>query len=260
MPRSLRRLERPWSGALALGPGWAIFVGRVGDNTPHAHQAIQLCVMLRGALRVSVDERSAVASPGIAIPAGRRHRLEATQGAAVLLYLDPRSDAGESLALARGRASRRAASRVREVRRLAASGAPAAALRASMLRAFGAVSAPAPAPAPTPARDPRVASAIDRIESQVALGRVSAAAIARSVGLSPSRLAALFRRETGIAMRPFVLWARLTRAVRTIAGGASLSASAHAAGFADAAHLARTFRRMFGTTLSASVARLDARE
>ena len=43
-----------------------------------------------------------------------------------------------------------------------------------------------------------------------------------------------------------MLWLRLERAVAVFAAGGSLTDAAHAAGFADSAHLSRTFRRMFG--------------
>lgn len=75
------------------------------------------------------------------------------------------------------------------------------------------------------------------------------------MGLSPKRLAALFRQHTGLAMRRFTLWTRLQLAVAEIARGASLTDGALVAGFADGAHLTHTFRRMFGTTPSGSVAR-----
>lgn len=50
-------------------------------------------------------------------------------------------------------------------------------------------------------------------------------------------------RPTGRVQR---LWLRLQRAVELFAAGTPLTEAAHAAGFADSAHLSRTFRRMFG--------------
>ncbi|MBV9228376.1 MAG: AraC family transcriptional regulator [Chloroflexi bacterium] len=41
-------------------------------------------------------------------------------------------------------------------------------------------------------------------------------------------------------------WQRLLVALRTSASGASLTEAAHAAGFADSAHLTRVFRTTFG--------------
>jgi AraC family transcriptional regulator len=69
---------------------------------------------------------------------------------------------------------------------------------------------------------------------------------AAAVRLSPGRLRHLFVQETGLHYRGYLLWLRLGRAVAVLAGGGALTEAAHAAGFADSAHLSRTFRRMFG--------------
>jgi len=70
--------------------------------------------------------------------------------------------------------------------------------------------------------------------------------VAAEACLSPSRFRHLFVDETGIGLRPYILWRRFLRVWELLTGGASLSAAAHAAGFADAAHLSRTSRSMFG--------------
>ena len=44
----------------------------------------------------------------------------------------------------------------------------------------------------------------------------------------------------------FFLWCRLRAAAEIAMRGSSLTEAAHAAGFADSAHLSRTFRSMFG--------------
>ena len=69
--------------------------------------------------------------------------------------------------------------------------------------------------------------------------------------LSPSRFRHLFVEETGMALRPYILWRRFLHVWELIMSGSSISAAAHAAGFADAAHLTRTCRRMFGFPPSA---------
>jgi AraC-like DNA-binding protein len=70
--------------------------------------------------------------------------------------------------------------------------------------------------------------------------------VTKLVGLSPSRTRHLFVEQTGLSFRTYLLWLRLERAVQLFARGASLTEAAHGAGFADSAHLSRTFRRMFG--------------
>jgi AraC-like DNA-binding protein len=96
-----------------------------------------------------------------------------------------------------------------------------------------------------PAPDPRIKKLISwltgRLHDEVSLG--DAAAL---VGLSPGRTRHLFVQQTGLPFRTYLLWLRLVRAVEIFAGGASLTEAAYGAGFADSAHLSRTFRRMFG--------------
>jgi AraC-like DNA-binding protein len=75
--------------------------------------------------------------------------------------------------------------------------------------------------------------------------------LARTVRLSPGRLMHAFEESVGIPLRPYLLWLKLQRAGAAIVAGAPLSAAAHAAGFADSAHMTRTFRRMLGGTPTA---------
>ncbi|MEW6339183.1 MAG: AraC family transcriptional regulator [Pseudomonadota bacterium] len=77
-------------------------------------------------------------------------------------------------------------------------------------------------------------------------GPITLAALANAVHRSPSRLAHRFREATGVPLRRYVLWRRLRTAVEVTMRGASLTDAAHVAGFADSAHLSRTFRSTFG--------------
>jgi AraC family transcriptional regulator len=64
--------------------------------------------------------------------------------------------------------------------------------------------------------------------------------------LSPSRFRHLFVEQAGMALRPYIPWRRFVRVWEQLVEGASVSTAAHEAGFADAAHLTRTSRSMFG--------------
>ena len=79
--------------------------------------------------------------------------------------------------------------------------------------------------------------------------------LAEIAGLSPSRLMHVFTESVGVPLRPYVLWLRLQRACGELMRGSSLTGAAHGAGFSDAAHMTRTFRRMLGTTPSELVRR-----
>ena len=98
--------------------------------------------------------------------------------------------------------------------------------------------------------DERILRAIGYINANLH-GSPTLEQVANEACLSPSRFRHLFVEETGMGLRPYILWRRFLRVWELMAGGASISAAAHAAGFADAAHLTRTCHRMFGFAPSA---------
>ena len=107
--------------------------------------------------------------------------------------------------------------------------------------------------------EPRIDRALQLLDASLP-GRVRVADLATELGLPQRQLSALFREETGLSISTYVLWRRLRTAVSAVAAGASLTEAAYEAGFADAAHLSRTFVRMFGVTPSSSVARSEVVE
>ena len=79
--------------------------------------------------------------------------------------------------------------------------------------------------------------------------RLTIAALAREVGLSPAHFARAFKESLGRAPHQYLLARRLERARRLLeTTGTSLSDIAQRTGFADQAHFTRLFRRAFGTT------------
>jgi AraC-like DNA-binding protein len=70
--------------------------------------------------------------------------------------------------------------------------------------------------------------------------------LADGLGLSPSRLSHRFKAEVGVTIRGYRRWARLSAAIAELAAGSTLTDAAHNAGFADLAHLSRTFRSHLG--------------
>jgi AraC-like DNA-binding protein len=97
---------------------------------------------------------------------------------------------------------------------------------------------------------PRVRALLRALRDLPVDADMSLEALARRVGLSPSRLMHAFTTSIGTPLRPYLAWLRLQRAAAAIVGGATLVTAAHDAGFSDAAHMTRTFRRMFGVTPS----------
>jgi AraC-like DNA-binding protein len=107
------------------------------------------------------------------------------------------------------------------------------------------VHALSPGPPPSRRLDPRVSAVLNRIQASEDL-RVSLSMAAEMAFLSPSRFAHLFREQVGLPFSRYMLWRKLTRAMLAIASERTISDAAHAADFADAAHLTRTFYQMVG--------------
>jgi AraC-like DNA-binding protein len=95
-----------------------------------------------------------------------------------------------------------------------------------------------------------VRKALSLVRAADADADLSLAHLAASVGLSEGRLMHAFTDSVGTPLRPYLAWLRVQRAVVAIATGATLSEGAQHAGFSDAPHMTRTFRRMLGLTPS----------
>lgn len=100
--------------------------------------------------------------------------------------------------------------------------------------------------APLPrALDSRIAALQEKLRT-LPDKRATLGEIAAELGLSESRLTHLFKQETGVSFRRYLLWLRLGDAMARALSGAPLTEAAHASGFSDSAHLSRTCREMFG--------------
>ncbi len=93
--------------------------------------------------------------------------------------------------------------------------------------------------------DQRIQKALNCIR-KLELKLISTRLIAETIGLSESRLIHLFKEQVGVPIRRYLMWLRLIEAVKSILDGYSLLDAAHNAGFADYAHMSRTFKKMFG--------------
>ena len=237
-----------WAPLVYFWDGGWLGVGRGTDIVPpHAHHAIQITIGLDGpvALRHGdgpwEDYDVAVVLPDVV------HALDGRRVLGALIFLDPDSREGRWLRDSLREPLTRIA---RE--RLAAQLPPLLAFRQARPGAVeaariitGVVDALCAGPPPLRSIDPRIARALATIREREA-GRVPLKEIADTVFLSPSRFAHLFAAEVGLPFRRYVLWRKLTRALTAFARGSTLSAAAHASGFADSAHLTRTWNQMFG--------------
>jgi transcriptional regulator GlxA family with amidase domain len=92
----------------------------------------------------------------------------------------------------------------------------------------------------------RLRRVLDHIASHVT-DDLTVAELAELVGMSPHHFAALFKRSTGVSPHQFVLLHRIERARELLCDSrCSILDAALDAGFNNASHFARTFRRFVG--------------
>ena len=236
-------------GHFIFWEGGSLYIGSsVSPSEFHSHHAIQVSLGLTGTLQFKTEaDTDWVDYEGAVIPSDLPHTFQAPGRALAHLFCEPESVLGRKI-------MRRISSEIArldpiEARRLAGplllAYQNAAQRDELVMLARQTIAAVAGDVEPARTVDPRVRVAIReihrRLDEPIALSDIAEAA-----ALSEGRFRHLFVAETGVSFRAFVLWARLNRALSLGYGGASWTEAAHAANFADSAHLTRTCRRMFG--------------
>lgn len=218
-----------------------------GVVPPHAHHAIQIVLALDGEIAACGHNACWIAGRGVIIGTDVQHSYDSRDAYAAMLFVDPESVEGVWLGSSlQGEITlvpeRRVAACVDELKRFRDSPLESLEPAALIRHCVQSLSAGAP-----PARriDPRVTKVLRQIQHSEDL-RMSLEAAAAAAFLSPSRFAHLFKQQLGLPFRRYLLWRKLTRAMLVIGREGTATAAAHAADFADAAHLTRTFSQMFG--------------
>jgi AraC-like DNA-binding protein len=224
-----------WPPLLATrGPG--------SRSDQHAHHALHFVICSDGELTVTTPAGATTAA-GVLTAPDVEHAIDASGREVLLVFLDPESDVGAALRGLAGDSARLVDDSER--RALLRDADPLAIMRDggdAWTRA--AVATLGGGPIDARRMHPRVRKVLRMLREPA--HDTSLDALARAVKLSPDRLLHVFTASIGIPLRPYLAWLRLQRAAAAIASNAPLTEAAHAAGFADAAHMTRTFRRMLG--------------
>lgn len=247
--------------------GGCMLIGKHTDRVPpHSHQAIQLVFGRDADIGLRHSEKDEWTEyPAAIIPSRQPHSLDGTRASyAAVVFVEPETKEGRALTelyLGEGIAS---------VREPAVSALIAALFDTWLEQPSARTIVPAVwrlireltrGVQPSIVTDPRIERAVSYISARIT-SPITLEEVAAQVYLSPSRFRHLFVEQTGMALRPYILWHRFLRVWEMLMAGESLSTAAHRAGFADSAHLTRTSRRMFGLAPSAiqMATRMPARE
>lgn len=231
--------------------GGCLFIGRGGGIVPdHAHYAVQIAFGSEPGIRFRGGEQDVWTEyAGAIIPSRQPHGMDVTSVPAnVVLFVEPETREGRALTerwLENGIAAIPDALFAELASPLFAAyfeERTAAAVERAARRVIHALTGGVE---PAAVTDERILRAVAHIKAHLD-APLTLDDVADVACLSPSRFRHLFVEQTGVGLRPYILWRRFLRVWELLTAGESLSTAAHAAGFADAAHLTRTSRSMFG--------------
>jgi AraC family transcriptional regulator len=241
------------------GPRWYLWEGgflliaRAQGVVPrHAHHAIQIVIALDGRVAISGKDIAWHESRGIIVRPDAEHSFDCNGALGMMVFVDPESSEGVWLSAS----LRQDITNIPETRldpvvpglRALVEHPEGTEDVAALLRGW--VHGLAPGPVPARRFDSRVTAVIEAIREADEL-RMSLDQAADIACLSSTRFAHLFKDQVGLPFSRYTLWRKLTRAMVAITSERTIAAAAHAADFADAAHLTRTFYQMVGMAPSA---------
>ncbi len=239
------------AGHFVSWEGGCLLIGHATAVTPqHAHYAVQVAFGVEHGIRFRTSDRDPwVEYDGVLISSRHPHTMDAT-GVPLnaVLFVEPETPEGRALierfgdegitALPAEAFAGTAEALFATWREGRGTAAVAAAGREVVRALTGGVQ-------PSVVTDERILRATSYIRRHIDQS-LTLEEVANEACLSPSRFRHLFVEQTGMALRPYILWRRFIHVWELMMSGSSLSSAAHAAGFADAAHLSRTSKRMFG--------------
>lgn len=239
--------KKNWSGRVLLWEDHGVFVGSAGDAEFHESPSIKVCVAIGGSFELAEKDGQTRKYSSAIVPAGVGHSIHGG-GEMVMLLIAPEGELGQKLL---GYSQTNAIvplddlhSDLADQLRILASEIAESEADGAITSAVETLQKIQPAAEQTQV-DPRVSQSIAWIRA----GRESGflvKEIAAEVDLSESRFSHLFTEFVRVPVRRYLLWLRLRDVLHMLASAETLTEAAHSAGFADSAHLSRTFRNALG--------------
>ena len=242
--------KRMGIGQFFAWDGGCLFIGHHDRQLPvHAHQAMQLVVAREGNHGVRANEKEPWKSYSVAAIATRQtHSLDVTSSDyGAVIFVEPETREGRSLAqrFTNGGITEVGTTGAREISHAMFDAWLHERKDETVAKARHLVRTLTDGVEPAEVTDPRIMSAVVYINQHLDRA-ITLDEVATYACLSPSRFRHVFAEQTGMGLRPYILWRRFLLAWELIMKGGTLSQAAHAAGFADAAHMTRTSVRAFG--------------
>ena len=231
-----------------INNGIALFWGDCLKTDIHSHYALQIAILLEGKYKLFIDNREIEKS--VFINSDTPHRHIRQSGKQLSIFIEPESALGGAIRtscpenyriLTRLKQSDQKREGEKIVEALSSKK-----LSQEMVENF--IREIIPVRIPSRKSDRRIDLLLEKIEirNRTFPEETSVDQLVAEIPVSPSHLRHLFKNQTGVSIKRYLLWQKVKDGIGYIIEGNNLTTAAFRAGFSDSAHLSRTFREMFG--------------
>ncbi|TGL03162.1 AraC family transcriptional regulator [Leptospira bouyouniensis] len=230
---------------LYITKGLSIFIGTIIETSKHNHNAIQITLSAYNDFTVEFDEIS-ISTKSIIINSNCNHKLIGRKGKQIVISIENASNHSRAFhALLGENPYREINIDPKLIQTIESDAKENKNLSIVLEKIISHLNIEFNKVNKIDERIKKILNIIENVEEK----KISVKKLAAQVALSESRIQHLFKIQIGMSIKKYLLWKRLVDGIHMITSGKDFTEAAYEAGFADSAHMSRTFKQMFGINL-----------